>query len=798
MVLALKSLKREEWLLNKCKMPSFAMPNAIKRTIQKKCGPLVTRLWYDPCEAVLRFFSCIIIGDRSGKLTTELVENGILDFILNTMRTNTDFENSELAMVNLSLMYTRSRITCALVSRYIPPPVAKAVALARGVKEDVTDVAYGLYAAAAASYVLYPGAHSMTLPSHRVTLGGISEIITTDFEQVSKHRPGDFQCALLRPSYCSLLASNFMLKDGFDKVPKKEFEVDKTRYNIDHLMLASTVARGVVMDVGLDPQYDMNGELVPTDDEEASEMAILNIYETIVQEQSQYEALKDEEEFKELGIDDESDIAAIEKAVNLSLETKSPSYVDPQRALLKEKPQRLVDRYSAADQEWLLIAVFPGTESESVLHRGLLRITLSLDSSPGENNLAMKGFWTVDAEETMEAIKENSLFETGQYGYGEANQSSEEDSSSQDHTATKESWKQNHIFNPEGGGYLDISGDAVRFEVRRKSGDLWVFDGSGNMNGFAGGIYKTKVDDEDNEHEEDDEEDDDDEEEEKVLIGGFLLLKPEHPHPSVPFGKEDLNAYERLAHVPLKVGPLVDPTFAAFPSEWNEDPVMDGDGDGDGDGEEGGAITLEAEFSALSQLCCTVTTASTNSEALTAVVEDQLWNSHSELEIFIDVLRDLLLVGDEENEEVYYWNGNFAMIGWRHRRFEFGARALSDLLTIRTSIVNHCKNEEVDEDIRTLRDVAEANLAHNAPIKSPSPDYIFSCFTVAQNPLMDYLDKDKLARIDELTWQNALLTHYKWASRLQLFEVAGLCDFRALRYTYLLLANIVTFCRPLN
>lgn len=750
-ILGLLELNGSWWKGMEGRAPMLEFPQALEAVWSTALnGSVAKTCTHNITETALRCFLCVIVGDTSGKLTSRLLEGGILDFIMNVIRTDTGTENSELGLGVLSLLFVRSRYTCAFVSRYMAPSITRIFALTRILLEEQTATAYGLAAAAAASHVLYPNAHSHAIPLP-VMNGTTKNFSTGDFEAISKTQPGDFVAAAVEPSYASLLTAGLAANDDVDALPTVELKADKMRFNLDYFQgLQHTISAQDGAEEG-EADDDLD---VSVADEAHTSLALS--YQSYFDELEDYAAAVADELAAKGEVDsnaEEPESSQTEEADEPSMEVDEPSErTKPKRALdahhrsMLPTHDRLVPRFAAAEEEWQLYVIIDGADCDNVLHRGLLRMTLAVprdeDTENNTGHLQAKGYWTIDQNDTRETIADAAASNSGNYGPVVAHRN---DLGSED-SATKKVWLDEHRFELSD-ATINLESGMLEAILLREDGVSWKFGGSGVMLGYLGGIELLVP------------------EEEPVMIGGFVLLKPEHAEPSA-IGKIDLNAYERLAHVSLKVGALAEPSDSAFPQTWDEQPEEMAE-----EFEEEGATLdvhegMRGVFNLASEFCMT----SVNHACFDLITQNQAdlpMDNDPDFSLTPQVLFSPDVVGE------------FSGSRWRATRQRYNAHVFNRLSSVRDSVCLSCRTE-VGKDLESLRlfDISASYI----------PDAgLFLCPAVYSHVLVDPSKVLSAEKDDD--WRTALTAHYKWVARLALFEVAGLPDIIAMQFTLKILSS---------
>lgn len=745
-ILGLLALNDHWGSLSGLSAPSYEIPQAIELVWTNVLGGSVAATTgHGLTETALRCLLCVIVGDNSGKLTRQLLEGGILEFVMNVIRTDTAKENSELALGVLSLLYVRNRYTCAFMSRYMAPTVARVFALTRVLLEEQRATAYGLVAAVAASQVLYPNAHSHAIPLFQAQPDLSIKAFPRDFEEVSKAQAGDFVAAAVEPSYASLLTAGLAANDDVDAPQTVELEADKVRFNMDNIRaLPHTLNSGEMMEVD-------DGQLEEPSAEEEAGTVLAMSYQSYFDEQDEYDAAIAAELANKAIAESsaaEEDAAGHEDSTGApKQESKPKRTLEPHHQSVLPSHKRLLPRFAAAEAEWQLFVVFDDADCENVLHRGILRMTLTVPPDEDAENhtgiLHVKGYWTVDANDTRDTIADNALSNHGNYSpiVGHRNESAAEAST------TKKVWLDNHIFEFET-AEINLESGMVTCVMNRPDGVQWVFDGSGLMLGYVGGISVVQP------------------EEEPYLIGGFLLLKPEYAEPSA-VGKADLNAYERLAHLSLKVGALTEPSDSAFPQSWDEEPEelaqeME---------EEGAHLDVQEGIRGCYKLGAEVCMTSVNHTCFDTITQNELELPLGEDEGEMTLAARLIFSLDP----IFDFPGS----SWSESRRHYMVHAYNRLISTREALCLSCRTE-ARADLETLR----AFQICNKPIYDPGVYLCAKSYGNYLNNMDELLDPQK----DDL-WRTALTIHYKWVARLALFEVAGMPDVTAMQFTLSILDN---------
>lgn len=526
------------------------LPLATERLLSRSMMPLLTKS--DSTEACWRLLATLVVADRLGRLTTILASNGIVEFILSTIKTDPNEQHVELALDLLSLFYLRNRRTCALVSSTLSPTLAKVLALVQMNSLKLSRAAHGLYAAASASQILYYGAVSAVIPNpHSLEKG-----LPPDYSRLLRPQPFDFQATRLGPSPYWLDRTGLLVNDDLDPrlneaLQKPASGFDRTHHNLLH--------------------------------------------------------------------------------------------VDPQRAQYAPNYSKLVEAINGDEGEWWIYIVFPGTATESVLHRGLIRARMSFltDSSRSSHlgHLNGQGYWTIGPLETADSITEDTILGAGRYGDSSHREYYDEASWNSNHSITLDSWA------------FDLREGYMHGTIERLDGAAWTLSGTLCAIGYLGSIStETSHGIE--------------------TFAGFTLLKSQGDG-------SHLHAYSRIAQLPHLVGPLSDPIDSAFPRELSE-PLDEED---------------DQDLDALTQL------------EMVRDVASQFVSSAANRSCFIDLIHDqtarLGKVPDRFDAlfAVDYYT-ELSGSGWHETRRLRAGDLLIDLDTIRTTVALTCRDEvELDLEI---------------------------------------------------------------------------------------------------
>lgn len=720
-ILGLFELNHAWWRQFDVSAPVLEIPQAISLNWSTAMGGHIANIGdFKHAESALRCFFCVIVGDRSGKLTRQLIDDGILDYVLNTIRTDSVKSRVNLALEVLALLFVRNRSTCTLVSRYLPPTVARTLALAYTDSFAQAGSAFSLAAAAAASQVMYPDAHTTSILPNTT----INDTLPTG---QTCHSADDFEPALIEPSLCSLTTASISAFIYEEDQEKPEFEAEKKRFNLDHRkFLPYCLVSGA-------SQFDANGVLIDALPEDEAYLAITRASQARTDEILQFQAaLKAEKQAARLArkpTDTQLDIGD-EDAESTSSEDEF-TLDDHQRSVLPPS-DRLIPRFAAAEEEWHLFLSFDGIACESVLHRGLLKITLSLPDGPESSNgiLNGHGHWTIAHGDTFDSITDDASMRSGQY-FSTVDQQT---TSSNQGPETIANWLEEHMIEFSD-ATVDMDDGVIDATIISADGSEWILNGTGMGFGYLGSIQAAVTDGQDD------------------IIGGFILVKPEKAHPSA-IGKDDLNAFERLAHLSLIVGPLADASNAAYPLQ-SEDPTRQlcakffGNQNLDlGDGLKGSAL-MSQKF----------TQTASNSDCFNQITSG--FNVVHQDESLIPKLffaKDSLYEHDSSD--------------WRAARLA-RTKYYYYVLKLRRNAICLSLRSQIGFELETLNFFALSGDHSQDPGLYWYPSH--------QQSLQKRVSELMVPENDE-AWRTALITHYKWVARFCLFEVAGLPDIFAMQF----------------
>lgn len=651
------------------KFPKHQIQRAAERNLR---SDPVRGFCFSELFVVWRLFGSVIAAARSGILTQRLVENGILSYLTNSLRTDPEVRADGLGLAPLALLYLRNRHTCALVSNFLPPTTAKAFIRSQSSAGDYSEeAAAGAIAAITASEFLYPGAQSTAVPRWSDQKRSFE---VSNLDEISRPRSGDFQTALIYPANLSLHVPSHMANDFWDRALDEDLEVEKRRINLD--------LRDPCLSTPLNE-----------DDED-----VLHTMIGIMNERTQ----------------DHNAQRMIEKAD--SKEEPPPPFLDPQFQSYLESNDKVVDRFAAAEEEWHMFITMNGISCENLLHRAILRMTIRrAEPNTERQEVSGHGYWTIEASETDTTIVESAAASEGIYGVNPPKK-----------RLSKASWKKRHCFHLAEAAVLQNG----NFEAKLVYGDnAWLLQGSSLAVGFFGSIVSL----------------------DGHLIGGFTLLKPESVDASV-VGKDDLNAFERLAYTPLKVGLLDLPENAAYPLN----PV---------DGWE------DECFAPIQETSDIASTLMVNNCFMHVV-----HHNGAEFDYFRDAFGERVFGYVSElirGQFVHDLEFEPSMdTSWCQKRYKAATDYYFFLLNRRSDMCL-AMAEEVEADFQSL--------SHFFSV-SEDPCALFS------GRSFEHLERS-LSTADEILWRNALLIHFKWVARLCIWESAGLDLVSSMHFTLFLLAQ---------
>lgn len=693
------------------------------------------------CEITATVFNTLIMADRTGDLVAHLIENcAILDFLLQVVRCHTDLENDvpQLALACFTSLFLRSRRTCALVSRFLPPPLAMIFSLTKALPIEDIPKYLGLATAACSSYALYPGAHTIPVPKVDAD-GGLTYLENLD---IFKTREEDFQPAVVDPQYSYKGALVESKTDQWGKTGEtKEPPIAKTHYNLDNIEYTS-------QDNPIGEMLANGSMLVELGDEDEDNVLDARLKET-AREMAVMRALSNNED------DDFHDakIAEIEEAEERGESYKEDAEIefgvaeDPFGAeVQRRQAEQLRERFSTSNGEWQLFLTFIG--SQPVLHRGILNMTLEApdEEAVGEDAeeapiAEATGFWTVGAAETYESIKESAR--NGQEAYGSADDAK--------HAASlyaRDWWKQTHAFSLENGA-LNLANGIFKADIVRESADTgaaaapskkkaargkkkkpfqenWTVNGDAFEFGFMGALVSEV-------------------EGQAIPIGGFLLLKSDKL--AGQGGRMQLTedeAFERLAHLPVQYGPNTSAVLYMPPFTPEEQATH----------------TLE-EFSDMRDQIAS------SGAIFAACASNALPMVHMNTTCLIgsqddDSMLDALFFPDPVHED--------PLGPWTTYRREFAAQCLRDTNFVRGSLTSYCETE-LRRDLEFIRGLS-------IPLIKVLPHVFIPRFAT-----VNFRPSDKMSdNLTEENWNTALALFYKWATRLHFFEFPGISPLGGLQF----------------
>lgn len=430
-------LNRAWWRTSAANFPQFTINSAVDVALASRPNDIIILSSADGEEVptiAWRLAVSLICADRSGKLTSQLIENGLLDYVINTIRTDSVSEHIDLAFTILAALYTKDRSLCAQVSRFLPPTVARTLGFAHRSAGDAADSAIGFAASAMASYALFPGAHSFALPNCKPTETGRVQFIADDLDAVSASRPGEFRGAVVQPGYGSMHRVVYMVSDFLEPVRPEGSTVEMEFLSLDRVLEPSTSPLRSIADIMVMHQASLE------------QVSFLD---------------------------------------RLEAEDENPT---PTRADSEFKPpsnDAAVERFAAAGGEWLLFIVFSHEAFDNVLHRAVLRV--SMEPQPQgttEYPLEASGYWTIGASDTIESMTESATFCRDQYHPDFVGHRS---NSARDDNKRKENWKETHALQL---GEATLSSEGmIEALIEREDGEVWMLKGSGYGLGYFGGIH---------------------------------------------------------------------------------------------------------------------------------------------------------------------------------------------------------------------------------------------------------------------------------------------------------------------
>lgn len=712
-------LRLEDWR----EVPAHTFPsNMLDLVIAKRFDATNLR---DPAvaatEVYLSLFGTVIAADRTGDLTAYLLENcTIFDHILNAIKTNTDGEHDVpgIAIGCLTSLYLRSRRTCALVSRYLPPPLAWTFALTKNTVDEETSIYFGLAAAAMTSYVLYPGAHDLATP----TLVDGSLVLVEETDRFEK-REGDFQPVILDPQHS---ANDLLLESSTDLWGKNgdpdELPMDLVYFNMNKISFGENPAAiGEALATAAMLDEPDQGEDPPVDEDLLANHRMMVLW----RKHSQHE----NEDFEEAHDQEEADAKERGEHIVDSVVEYGVAE-DPFGAeSLKRDSKKALERFTTANGEWRLFLTFhEENPAMSVIHQGIINMTLDeIDETASEDDMGVtdisesSGFWTIDSRESMEDVKSGARQRNGNYGFDENAKSAEQ-------LITRERWEKNHAFSFEN-GTVDLRYGFIRAEVlrggsksesgasrtnakktggkkaKRTKAEKWILRGDSFPFGYQGRLYYDAGDG-------------------AGPAGSFLLMKSEDTGYA-----NDLSAFDRLAHLRLQYGPLakvnIDP-------EWTPELGLTE--------EELSDCTFQ-----LTAVAAILHGIGSNNQ-VTARIEDDVLLGSEQKETLFSVILFPDAIYEEPRGPLYKFRRAYAF------------QLLRDTNFLRSEIF---RMSQPLEDISIIRPFMVA----------PTIENLHACFSPYARET--HVSLPKQFPLSAMEWEKVTTIYFKWVARLRIFELAG-------------------------
>lgn len=691
----------------------------------------------------LRLFHSIVVSDRSGKLTTFLVEKvKLLDFVVNTIKTHSDDSAINAAFMLLSTMYVWSRLTCALVSRHVPPPICALLFATKCVSSgDANAIASSLPACSTASYALYPGAHVLPVPYYDHENTSIAYAPTKAVIESTKPQEKDFQPSFIFPQQTSSLINKIEALDR-SHIPK-ELPCEKSIYNLGEQQY------GIAEDV-IPLAISLSGRTFDNDyDVPILHPAIfkaLRLTEVLrFGSRKQHVVMMEEVESQKHA---ELTWDATEYGSELYIDTPTQDSLEAQ----------LIERFSAGgSNQWQLFITAAPTSAQSVLHRGVMNLEVVSDDErdTGMRIDATECYWTIHESESYESMVESGF--TGSAGKGVYG--SEESAAQEAKLYTPEQWKESHRMKVTFGEVDSITGDLAMVIVRkydpnaqplapegrpvptsgrRKSTgvhEAWELRGKGFEFGFSGVIMLSQVVDG---------------ETVEALGGAFVLLKPGMA--SAALEGHSIDPFSQLAHLPVKLGPLADIEIENRASEHYD---------------------LDLSL-LLSRLVTTFRSFASNHDSMLGIDFEALIGLNENQ--YADLVLGWTWYPDPDHEDP---------IGiWGPFRVSYALQVLKDMEAARLEIISWSRDER-DADLRVFE-----RFKLPSPV-GPQGDLLLYCLNYKPNQVAKFSEKEmrrsgerNLWSGSEEDWNAILPLHFKWVTRLNLFEVIGMNIETAVAFTW--------------
>lgn len=180
-------------------------------------------------EGAISIFSAVVAADRTGDLTRRLIEDScMIEYLINTIKSSPETRNElvKSALSALGTLYVRSRLTCALVSRLLPPSFTTML-----YQSKVADGAISLGACAYASYILYPGAHDLACPKQSTGLPRATPC--AEAKEALVVRDTDINPVLVFPQHSSDFFLLEEVADGWGQSEEAhELPIEKEAFNM--------------------------------------------------------------------------------------------------------------------------------------------------------------------------------------------------------------------------------------------------------------------------------------------------------------------------------------------------------------------------------------------------------------------------------------------------------------------------------------------------------------------------------------------------------------------------------------
>ena len=666
-------------------------------------------------EMAVSTFSAVVAADRTGDLTRRLIEDScMIEFLINIIRSSPETRNElvKASVMSLATLYVRSRTTCALVSRLLPPPLVSLL-----YHDQPISSVRALNACAYASYVLYPGAHAQPCPKHPDSAEpSISNAEAKD-AMVARHT--DLNPVMIFPQHSSEYYLIEEVTDGWSRSePAQELPIEKETYNLNFVPYGThSDPIGETFALALSHGNEEEHEL-----EELLSEALVQNFKIL----ERFETVAEEEENERDEIEEKQQEEALERGEVLEIDKHAGIGDDPFSPIaLRAKAVKWAERFATADNEWHLYLSLTNSSCSTVLHRAVLKLSIDVpdDEKSEYSEVEANGYWTMAHDESL-----STVVESGSAGFGPGAYGSPEDAAGSSKLFTPEWWCETHAISLT--GRLDLSFGSFRAKIARESPlvaneksappkrgkrkepkkeERWQLSGQSFEYGFRGDILVVSSDNE------------------RGVVGGFLLLKADATNEMEEFG---IRAYQQLAPLSVKQGPLADtPLLPIGPRDLRRDI-----------GYEQIALTSSILVAAYS-------------------------NYHAMDSLHIDGL--ILANRSSPFMQSFFFNDpvNEEILGpWQTLRLDFARLTSQDLEGVRGALISGFK-EELSHDLEFYHSFGLPTILRLKQISNLLNPY----YDLADLDFCNVQHWD----VSEENWDKALLIYYKWAYRLSMFELLG-------------------------